>query len=185
MAKRFAVATGEARVAGSARSGFFGWSLNWLAGASVRSLITSLASLLAIGVSAYLTIAHFDGSSLTCPLGSAHGAIDCQKVITSPQSVVLGIPVAVLGLVFFVPMLLLCMPFAWRSANRLVAPARLGASVVSIGFVFYLVHAELFVIHAICIWCTTVHVLTFIIFVAVVTGWDEARSPYRERLAPN
>lgn len=154
----------------------------WGAGLSPRSVLTTAVCLVAIGVSTYLTIAHFRPASLTCPLGSHAGAIDCAKVTTSPESVVFGIPVAILGLVFFVPMLALCLPAAWRSANRFVAPARLAAAVVSIGFVFYLVHAELFVIHAICIWCTTVHVLTFIVFVAVVTGWEEAREPYRARL---
>ena len=43
------------------------------------------------------------------------GAINCEKVTTSPQSYVFGIPVAMLGLVFFVPMLVLCLPAAWRS----------------------------------------------------------------------
>lgn len=151
-------------------------------GWSVRSALTTAICLFGLGVSIYLTIAHYSPAALSCPLGSTGGAINCAKVTTSPQSYVFGIPVAVLGLAFFVPMLALCLPVAWRSANRWIAPLRLAASVVSIGFVFYLVHAELFVIHAICIWCTTVHVLTFIVFVVVVTGWDEAREPYRVRL---
>ena len=151
-------------------------------GWSPRSALTTVVSLVGLGVSVYLTIAHFQPAALSCPLGSTGGAINCAKVTTSPESVVLGIPVAILGLVFFVPMLALSLPVAWRSANRFMAPLRLAAAVVSIGFVIYLVHAELFVIHAICIWCTTVHVLTFVVFVAVVTGWDEAREPYRARL---
>lgn len=182
MAKRPAVATTGAGQDAAPPAGQALGPLHWFDGATVRSMLTTLVCVLATGISTYLTIAHFDSSSLTCPLGTAHGAIDCAKVTTSPQSFVFGIPVAILGLVFFVPMLALCLPVAWRSANRFVAPLRLVASIVSIGFVFYLVHAELFVIHAICIWCTTVHVLTFVVFVAVVTGWDEAREPYRLRL---
>ena len=38
------------------------------------------------------------------------GAINCTKVTTSPQSVIFGIPVAVLGLAYFVPMIALCLP---------------------------------------------------------------------------
>jgi uncharacterized membrane protein len=34
--------------------------------------------------------------------------------------------------------------------------------------VIYLVYAELFQINAICLWCTTVHVVTFALFVAVL-----------------
>lgn len=146
-----------------------------------RPVTTTLVCLVGLGVSIYLTVAHYTATPLAaCPENSA---INCAKVTSSPESIVFGIPVAVLGLVFFVPMLALCLPAAWRSANRYVAPLRLAAVVVSIGFVFYLVHAELYVIHAICLWCTSVHLLTFVLFVLVVTGWDEAREPYRSSLS--
>ncbi len=35
-------------------------------------------------------------------------------------------------------------------------------------FVLWLVYAELFVIDAICLWCTVVHVVAFALFVIVV-----------------
>lgn len=143
-----------------------------------RALVTPLLCVLALGVSTYLTIAHFQPASLSCPLGGTHGVVDCQKVTTSPESYILGIPVAILGLAFYVPMLALCLPAAWRSAHRYVAPARLTAAITGVGMVCYLVYAELYEIHAICIWCTAVHVLTFLLFVVIVTGWDQARAPY-------
>ena len=36
---------------------------------------------------------------------------------------------------------------------------------VGIGFVLYLVYAELFTIGSICLYCTSVHVITFLLFV--------------------
>jgi uncharacterized membrane protein len=36
--------------------------------------------------------------------------------------------------------------------------------VVGIGFVLYLVYAELFTIGSICLYCTSVHVITFLLF---------------------
>jgi uncharacterized membrane protein len=36
--------------------------------------------------------------------------------------------------------------------------------VVGIGFVLYLVYAELFIIGAICLYCTSVHTITFLLF---------------------
>jgi len=141
-----------------------------------RSVVTSLLSLAGVGVAIYLTLAHYTkGITLACP---ATGAINCEAVTTSSESVVFGIPVAVLGLVYFVPMLALSLPWAWRTSVRLVAGARLAASVVGIGFVFYLVYAELFEIQKICLWCTSVHVLTFALFVVVVTGWDDATAAW-------
>ncbi len=130
---------------------------------------------------AYLTAAHYDtGISLVCP---NTGVINCEAVTTSPESYVFGIPVALLGLVYFVGMLALSLPWAWRSSRLEVAYARLAGGIVGIGFVFYLVYAELFEIQKICILCTTVHVLTFAMFVLVVTGWDDATAAWRARLA--
>jgi uncharacterized membrane protein len=46
--------------------------------------------------------------------------------------------------------------------------ARLGSVVVGIVFVLYLIWAELFRINEICLYCTGVHVLTFILFALIV-----------------
>lgn len=149
---------------------------------SWRAIVTPLICVLGLGAATYLTVVHFTGAKIAVCQGT--GAIDCMKVTTSPESYVFGIPVAVLGLAFFVPMLVLCSPWAWRSAHPLVAPVRVAAAVAGIGFVFYLVYAELFEIKAICLWCTSVHILTFLLFVCVITGWDDARSGYWEREQP-
>lgn len=120
--------------------------------------------------SAYLTYEHFTSSAtLAC---SDTGAINCLKVTTSSYATIAGVPVAVLGLVFFVVMTALCLPAAWRSPSPGVHRARLGASVVGLLMVFYLVYVELFRLDAICLWCTFVHVLTFALFgvVAVATA---------------
>jgi uncharacterized membrane protein len=138
---------------------------------SARNIALLVCSVAGLGVSIYLTLAHYSKSvNLVC---SNTGAINCEKVTTSPQSMVFGIPVAVLGLLFFVPMLVLSLPAIYQRIDTRIAVLRLAFSVVGMGFVLYLVYAELFIIHAICIWCSSVHVLTFIIFCLVVSGWVE------------
>ena len=123
------------------------------------SLVLAIAGL---GVSVYLTIAHYTTAvSLACP---NTGAINCEKVTTSPESNVFGIPVAVLGLAFYLFLVAIMTPWAWRSGRREVALARLLSLVVGIGFVLYLVYAEVFQIGNICLWCTSVHVITLILF---------------------
>jgi uncharacterized membrane protein len=142
-----------------------------------RSIAATIISIVGLGVAIYLTYEHFTGSKgLTCPLGG--GAINCLAVTTSKESVVFGIPVALLGLFFFVPMIALSLPWAWRTSRRYVAQARLAMSVIGIGFVFYLVYAELFEIRSICIWCTSVHVLTLLLFIITVTGWEDATAAW-------
>jgi uncharacterized membrane protein len=36
--------------------------------------------------------------------------------------------------------------------------------------IIYLIIAELFIIKAICLWCSSVHVITFLLFVVIVTA---------------
>jgi uncharacterized membrane protein len=129
----------------------------------ITTLVLSIAGL---GIATYLTITHFDKVALVC---SDNGAINCAKVTSSPQSVIFGIPVAMLGLAFFIPMIALCLPVAWRTADRRVHLARLILSITGVGMIIYLISAEFFVIKAICLWCSGVHVITFILFVIIVT----------------
>jgi uncharacterized membrane protein len=130
--------------------------------------LTTLAlSLAALGVSIYLTIVHYTSPKLLAC--SANGAINCEKVISSSQSMVFGVfPVAVLGLAFYVFMAAINTPWAWRSPLRAIWWARLGGIVTGIGFVLYLLYAELIQIGNICLWCTSVHVITFLLFVLLV-----------------
>ena len=126
-------------------------------------IATFVLALAGLGVSIYLTIAHFTESALAgC---SESGLVNCTKVTTSPQSYVFGIPVAVLGLAFFVFAVVIMSPWAWRASRREIHLARIASLVVGIGFVLYLVYAELFTIGSICLYCTSVHVITFLLFV--------------------
>ena len=128
----------------------------WIAPATLGTAAAGLA------VSAYLTIAHYTQSvTLACP---ATGAIDCQKVTTSPESMLLGIPVAVLGLLYFAAMAALGLPAGWRANTPWLRTARLALSILGVCFVARLVYAELFEIDAICLWCTVVHVLAVALF---------------------
>jgi uncharacterized membrane protein len=131
-------------------------------------LVTWVLAIGGLGVSTYLTITHFDSSvPLVC---SDKGFVNCGLVTSSPQSYVLGIPVAVLGLVFYVFMVAAASPWAWRSRYPAVAWARLASVVVGIVFVLYLVYTELFTLKAICLWCTSVHSITFVLFVLIVVS---------------
>jgi uncharacterized membrane protein len=132
-----------------------------------QPIVTLVLSIFGLGVSIYLTITHFDKVALVC---SDSGTINCAKVTTSPQSYVFGIPVAMLGLAFFIPMIALCLPAAWRTTDRRVHLARLTLSIIGVGMIIYLITAELFIIKAICLWCSSVHLVTFVLFVIIVTA---------------
>jgi uncharacterized membrane protein len=142
---------------------------------------TFVLALVALVVSAYLTIAHFTTPAVLACANS--GVVNCARVTTSAQSRVLGIPVAVLGLGWSIAMVGLCSPPAWASTAPWIRIGRVVLAVAGIAFVLWLVYAELFVIRAICLWCTVVHLLTFALFVIIVSfGWAAEEDPVDEPL---
>ena len=115
----------------------------------------------------YLLIESLDASfPLYCP---SSGAINCALVTSSAYSRFAGIPVALLGVLFFVAMLILM----WvnnPSLNYLLVPLwAIGAI-----FVGYLVYAEVFALHTICLYCTFDHIAAVLLVVpAVKLALDE------------
>ncbi len=160
-------------------SGSTGWTPRWLR-------VTTLAlSLLGLALSIYLTIGHLVGAQvLAC---SNRGLVNCEAVTTSPESEVFGIfPVAELGLAFYFFMTMINLPWAWRpewrwlptrgplaAARRRGLPVaawriRLGAVILGVLFILYLIYTELITLRTICLWCTYVHITTFVLFVFLV-----------------
>jgi uncharacterized membrane protein len=130
-------------------------------------LTTWVLALAGLGVSIYLTVAHFTSPRiLVC---SEKGFVNCAAVTTSPESMVFGIfPVAVLGLAFYVFMAAATSPWAWRATWPAIRWARFGSVIVGMVFVLYLLYTELFTLNAICLFCTIVHVITFLLFGLIV-----------------
>jgi len=131
-------------------------------------LATLILSLYGLGASIYLTLAHYDTSvTLVC---SDKGLINCEEVTTSPESMLFGvIPVALAGLLFYIFMVAINSPWGWRLQHLpVVRWLRIGSVVAGMAFVLYLIYAELIEIRAICLWCTSVHVATFLIFALLV-----------------
>lgn len=137
-------------------------------------LTAFLLSLLGLADSVYLTILELDSSIQ--PFCSSTGTVDCGAVLTSVESKLFGIiPVAYLGLAYFVVMLVVNSPWGWRSSQRrlsqtplTVGRARLGLVIAGMIFVLWLVYAELIDIGHICVYCTGVHVITFLLFCLLV-----------------
>ena len=140
---------------------------------SSRAAALWVMGLAAVGLAAavYLVVAHYTSPTvLAC--GSS-GIVNCEKVTTSQQSSFIGIPVAVLGLVWFAAMLVISLPRLWnRPALRW---ARLIGAAVGTAFVHWLIYAEIAVIGSICLWCTVVHVCAFGISFVVV--FEASRPP--------
>ncbi len=113
-------------------------------------------SILGLLVSAYLTVQHYTNKPVACP---SVGIINCESVLNSPYSYVLGVPVCVLGVLFFIAEFALIF---LGNRDMLVLFNGLG-----IGFVVYFIYSE-YLIGSICIYCTSVHVITVLLFITSV-----------------
>jgi uncharacterized membrane protein len=125
---------------------------------------TLVVALVGLALSAYLTLEHYTSPAvLACPEGVT---INCAKVTSSPWSEILGIPVAVLGLVYFVGMTCLLTPAAWRRPR--LDPLRVAGAGLGVLMALYLVWVELFRVDALCLWCTGVHLTTLVLLGTVL-----------------
>jgi len=117
--------------------------------------VTTFVAAFGIGVATYIAIAESGGGAPACIAGGG----GCETVAESQYSDLVGINVAVIGIVGYVLLL----------ATSLLRGdgARMGGFAISLagfGFSVYLTYLELFVIDAICQWCVVSAVLMALLF---------------------
>ncbi len=95
--------------------------------------------------------------------------IDCLRVLSSRYSDVGGIPLDLLAAIWFIVNLALVLTYD-------LGPGRLASLAINslfywrflgIAIVPYLIYVEFYVLHAICIYCTVMHIMIIIDFVVI------------------
>jgi uncharacterized membrane protein len=123
-----------------------------------------VVALIGVAIAGYLTYVHYAGIE---PLCAASGG--CEKVQSSDYAKLAGIPVALLGLLGYVSILI-----ASLLPGELARMAASSFSIVGLGFSLYLTYLELFEIDAICQWCVasaiTMLALTVLTVLRAVRG---------------
>ncbi|MDB4910272.1 MAG: hypothetical protein JWO39_1095 [Gemmatimonadetes bacterium] len=130
-----------------------------------RRQTLALLAVVGICIALYLTLYKVGVIGvLSCSIGS------CETVNTSKWSMLLGIPIAAWGLAAYVALLLLAMVGSGESREESVPIARMLVALAgwSVLFSAWLTYLELFVIHAICIWCLTSALLWVVILAVCV-----------------
>jgi len=122
--------------------------------------------LAALGVSTYLAISSLAGDGPACGLVPG-----CREVAASDYSKILGVPVAIIGVVGYSLMLLGSLaavgldrpPVALRGAL-------LGAAILAAAFSVYLTVIEFAVIHAVCVYCMSSACIAWVSLPTVVAA---------------
>jgi len=127
--------------------------------------ILAVLDVIGLGIASYLSVVELGGGVPYC--GPLHG---CETVAMSEYARILGVPVAVYGV--FLSTILLILAIAWVKTDK---PALLdvhyGLSLVGVIFEVYFLALQVFVIHAVCVWCTLYGVSLILRFLVAMTIW--------------
>lgn len=113
--------------------------------------ISSILSLAGIGVSLYLLDAQRVAGSGLCEIGNI---FSCSAVLSSPYSSLLGLPMALYGVVWFALALALSLSSLRYEAAGLLL---LGWSIAGVMGAAWLLYVEVALINAVCILCSAAH----------------------------
>jgi uncharacterized membrane protein len=108
----------------------------------------------------YLTISHFKGASLLCNISNG-----CDKVTTSDYSTILGLPVALIGLLFYLTVFVLIVAYFDLKKEFLIKTI-FWLSIIAFCFSIWFVAVMTFVLGAFCQYCLVSAAISTSIFVA-------------------
>lgn len=128
-------------------------------------LILAVLDVVGLAIASYLSVVELAGSVPVC--GPIKG---CEEVALSEYSRIGGVPVAVFG----VGLSLILLTFAvawWKTDLYGLLLAHYGLSLAGVIFEVYFMYVQVFVIHAVCIWCTSYGLSLILRFVVAFIVW--------------
>lgn len=127
--------------------------------------ILAVLDVIGLGIAMYLSVVELGGGVPYC--GPLHG---CETVAQSEYAWIGPLPVAVYGVAL--SLVLLTLALIWVRTDR---PALLdvhyGLSLVGVIFEVYFLGVQLFIIQAVCIWCTLYGVSLILRFFVAMAIW--------------
>lgn len=123
----------------------------------LNSLLVVALALGGIAVSVYLTTVHYAHVELVC---TSNGIVNCEQVLKSSYSEVLGIPWSVGGIAWFaVSGAIGGLAVVRRPEPPLLHPLQLAWSLLGLGVMIYLIGVEFIALDHVCLWCSSMHAL--------------------------
>lgn len=134
-------------------------------------LVLATLDVIGFAIASYLAITELTpGGRVGC--GPLHG---CETVQDSPYTrPIAGIPVAVYGVILSITLFTLAIAW-WRTNNYKLLLFHYGLSLIGVIFELWFQFAQIFLIHAVCVWCETYGLSLILRF--VVALWVYLRTP--------
>jgi len=128
-------------------------------------LVLAVLDVAGLAIATYLSVVELSGGVPVC--GPIHG---CEEVARSEYSRIGGVPVAVFGVGLSLVLLTLALSW-WRTNLYALLLAHYGLSLAGVLFECYFLYLQVFVIGAVCIWCTSYGVSLVLRFVIALWVW--------------
>lgn len=123
------------------------------------------------------------GDTLFLAYEKLHGIIPgclvlngCEKVLTSPYSNFLGVPLAYFGLVFYIYMLGIALLLSIDPYSKGLRFGTLTYATIGLGFSIYFEWFQYSVIGALCQYCAISALTTLVLFCLAVWHWRSTRA---------
>jgi len=127
--------------------------------------ILIVLDVIGLGIAGYLSVVELGGGVPYC--GVLHG---CETVAASEYAWIGPLPVAVYGVVL--SLILLTLAIAWvRTDKPALLDVHYGLSLIGVIFEIYFIALQIFVIQAVCIWCTLYGLSLILRFAVAMTIW--------------
>ncbi len=131
-------------------------------------LILAALDVVGLLIASYLSYVELGGGVPSC--GQLHG---CETVALSQYARIGGIPVAVFGV--GLSLVLLSLAIAWiRTDNPNLLDLHYGLSLIGVIFEVYFISVQMFILHAVCIWCASYGLSLIARFFVALVIWVRA-----------
>jgi uncharacterized membrane protein len=127
--------------------------------------ILATLDVVGLAIASYLSVVELGGGVPAC--GPIRG---CEEVARSEYAWIGDIPVAVFGVALSLVLLTLALAW-WRTDIYGLLLAHYGLSLAGVLFEAYFLYVQLFVIGAVCVWCTSYGLSLVLRFVVALVVW--------------
>lgn len=128
-------------------------------------IVFFITALTGFSDASFLAVEHYLGRVPPCSIVSG-----CEKVTTSDYAVIFGIPLALIGAIYYFTILVLIIAYFDLKKEMIL---KLAALVTPIGFLasLYFIYLQLFAIKAVCLYCMISAAASTALFVLGIIIW--------------
>lgn len=145
---------------------------------NIAVLITAILALVGFTDAIYLTVKHYLGDLPVCTIVSG-----CEEVALSEYSQIAGIPISLLGTLFYLSVLILSV--AWFDTKKLLLLQKLPLlTVPAFLFSLWLMYLMIAIIEALCIYCVlSALTSTLIMLISIWMHYQVRTQEYKKAIS--